>query len=166
MATPIQLIPAGYLGFFNAKTMGVNPSSAADFVQPVLDMERQYRAPFRRVVRQTANVTATGLGLFAWTLSVPQGFYWAVEYIHLYVGTGAGQAFRGAPAMFANGTTEALWTSLPRQIGASELCVIGDSFTDPWIANPGDAFGANVELLTSGPVTNVELKIVYVPLQA
>jgi hypothetical protein len=166
MPSPIQLIPAGYLGFFQAKTMGRNPAEAAEYVQPTLDMWKTYRAPFRRFTRQTANVSATGLGLGAWTVSVPQGFFWAIDYIHLYVGTAAGQAFRGAPAIFQNGTAEALWTGVPRQIGATELAIVPGYFEDPWIAAPGDAFGANVELLTAGPVTNVELKVVFTPMQA
>lgn len=166
MGTPIQLIPAGYLGFLQSKTMGRNPGEAADFVQPTMDLTRMYRAPFRRVTKQSANIAATGLGLFAWSVAVPQGEYWAVEYLHVYVLTAAGQAIRFSPAIFQNGTAECLWSGPVRDIGASQLAIASYTFDDPWIAGPGDAFGANVETITAAPVTAAELKVVFTRLPA
>lgn len=165
MTTPIQLIPAGYLGFLQSKTMGRNPGEASDVVQPTMELTKLYRAPFRRVSKQSANIAATGLGLGAFTQSVPFNQWWAVEYVHLYLTTAAGQAIRCAPAIFQNGTSEALFVGSVRSAGASDQILVPAYFEDPWIAAPGDAFGVLCELLTAGPIS-AELKIVYTPLPA
>jgi hypothetical protein len=55
---PTPRVPLGYLGFFDLKNSGVNPSQLTDFVQPVFSIDPLYRAG--QWVEQRAQIVLAG----------------------------------------------------------------------------------------------------------
>lgn len=77
--SPINRLPAAFLGFVDVKAMGSNPRFLESQVRPILDMRPHYMAS-GRITRISANVAVAGGGVQTFPdMLVPTNKAWLLE---------------------------------------------------------------------------------------
>jgi len=157
MSGPLQVIPAGLLGFLQLKNAGQNPRDLVDSVQPTFDLWRHYLASYGEIWNQASTfiqagpVGAVGFGAFnTLPIVVPTQQWWYVHSYNVRVVVAAGDTYRYQCAYRTNQLSTA-----HVEIADSGNVVTADAATwDPnktfrdFLVPPGTEFGIWATLLT------------------
>ena len=94
-APPVLTPPMGWLGWLGIKSGGSQPGQVSAYLQPIVEMDRFYRAGARQVLvpsgTNTAAVYQNSTAVIA-ALQVPPGHVWHVEHIQANSGGALGVA--------------------------------------------------------------------------
>jgi len=106
---PIQIIPPGFLGFFNLKNEGKNPSEIPSLLTPTVELQKWYlnsSAQKMSATNATRNLTNDLDGFAIPTanvITVPDGEWW---YVHNLIGWAILPAAANEAVQFAMGWVE------------------------------------------------------------
>lgn len=160
----------GWLGLLDAKTNGLAPSEFSNLLYPQLDAY-----PFiysqQRIIRSGTTTAVTSFGFFpAAALTVPADEVWRVEKVFGFVNTllAAGEEVQWVPGTRSFNLAGNLRVT-PLQItsnltGATQGHTAEQVSTAPFVALPGDEFGASIQrrLVYAG---TFDISVVYVPIK-
>jgi len=138
VAGPINVIPVGYLDQLGLRRMGQSPPQSTDFVQPVLELGKQYLEWLAIVAATNAtNITANGDVIVAGTpdFSVAQNEYWYVKSATWQVVAAAGTTCTVTPywQVPAAGTFVRTFVGPRTAILAGTSIVLIDCPRDIWL---------------------------------
>lgn len=157
MSGPTPRVPLGYLGFFDLKNSGVNPSQLADFVQPTFQIDPLYRAG--QWVEQRAQIVLAGAaGLMQFTTFVdgttavvPEREMWWVDDFTITAARVAADVLCFLPACKGGQQGASAFTYQVGEwsLGASNTAqttngLIGASNRSPFLISPGGNFSVIV----------------------
>lgn len=162
---PLQIIPAGLLGFLQLKNAGQNPTVVPESLQATMDLLTWYLSTEAQdLARATASIATGTVGFASFTtppIVVPNGEWW---YVHNFTirttALAATDQVHMAPGMVpqpasATGVTLAMGEGQLVVVPAATVGAATCSNRAPFFAPPGAelVIDLRVCLLTAGPET-------------
>lgn len=176
MDAPINRLPSGFLGMVDVKSMGKNPRSLHELVQPTLDMTRWYSMS-QRVRRAFTTVAPAGPGTTYFAAGgpnsnrVPENKCWLVEsYFVAVVGLiPAAVTAYSVSCIVGDQNLSVLYSGPPGQsyvTGEGGIIATLGLPNPPYIALPLWSFGANIQRCSGGgaPIITGEITFLEVDL--
>jgi hypothetical protein len=157
--------PQGYLELLDAKSNGVTPADASDFVQPVLDLTEYYANRARAIASaSTSTVSATGFwGGVTSAAIVPEGELWRVHNVTVFstaLAAVTAYRIRGCVSLpLLSG--QLIMADTVASYAATERPGFGWEFPYPALFGPGWSFGLWAELVTVGTAQAFSVAVHY-----
>jgi len=164
----VQLAPPGFLGFFQLKNFGKNPSPMSDPLTPVIETLDWYMRGQQVWQDGLELEPVTGQNLFtsfAVPLIVPQGEWWRVHQLRLYTTLLSTEFLDMRPTYNVGNTNSARFGGLtnPNHVQGSASVVTSPivDLAEPWWLPPGAEIGVACPVATTSGTISIVGALLY-----
>jgi len=166
MPSPLQKVASGLLGALNLKTLGRNPQTFADELQPQYDATNHYLLDLLTRFGSTTPSAALGVGTTQ-VVTVPQGEVWAVFNIGAAITTtlAAGElvSFFVQRNLFVDmfGLRPVSATVTPEAVGVLMDYPAGISYPQPLMLDAGESIRVRNQFSLASATSSMRLNLTF-----